>query len=419
MSDGPTTPATDIVLAEWAREIQPSALQKMLLASSRPNILSLALGLPAAELFPAEDYTRALAQVLATDTRALQYGPPFTPLKKHIVALMAERGVKCEEDQIFLTAGAQQGMNLLVRLLLEPGGTVIMEELTYTGFQQVLEPYRPNILTVPTDTETGIDVSAVESLLMKGARPALIYCVTHGHNPLGSCISASKRARLVELAERYGVPIIEDDPYGFLSYEETAEPPMRAFDSQWVLYVGTFSKIMAPALRVGWIIAPQSLMHCLSIIKEASDIDMSTLNQRAISAYIEAGHLEAHLARLRREYKLRRDTMLKALREHFPAEASWCKPSCGVFIWAELNAELKTDELLERALIEEQVAFIPGEAFCAGEGGKESASRSMRLNFSHCSTALIEEGIARLARVLKAALSSTASSSSSAPRSSL
>src|SRR5215207_2792509 len=256
----------------------------MLVASARPGVLSFALGLPAAELFPAAEYSEALAHVLASDPRALQYGPPFRPLKQHVLRLMADRGVNCREEQVFLTAGAQQGVNLLAHLLVEPGSTVIVEEMAYTGCQQVLQVTQADVLTVPTDFKTGIDVDAVERLLEGGAQPALIYVVPDGHNPLSVSMSLEKRMRLVELARAYSVPIVEDDAYGFLYYDSPT-PPLRALDDEWVLYVGTFSKIMAPALRTGWVVVPEALTSHLAILKEATDIDTAPLNQRAISAY--------------------------------------------------------------------------------------------------------------------------------------
>lgn len=388
----------EIALAGWTRSIKRSALQDMLVASARPDILSFALGLPAPELFPAADYSEAVAHVLASDARALQYGPPFRPLKQHVVRLMAERGVECREEQVFLTAGGQQGINLLARLLIEPGSTVIIEEMAYTGVQQVLNASQADILTVPTDFKTGVDVDAIERLLEMGERPALIYVVPDGHNPLAVSMSREKRRRLVELASTYCVPVIEDDAYGFLYYDSPV-PPLRALDQEWILYVGTFSKIMAPALRTGWLVVPESLIPPLAIIKEATDIDTAPLNQRAISAYLDAGHLPAHLAKLRGEYRRRRDAMIRALCTHFPPEAHWETPASGLFIWVELPEWVDTGELLRAALEREKVAFIPGHAFYVNES--HPATNRMRLNFSNSSVERIEDGVQRLARAIK------------------
>ena len=386
-------------LAAWARAAERSALQEMLAISRRPGLLSFALGLPAAELFPVADYGEALARVLREDPRAMQYGPQEPALKAHVVRLMAERGVTCRESQVFITAGAQQGMNLLARLLLDPGGRVVAEEVCYTGFLQVIEPYRPEVLTVPTDPQAGMDVDALEELLERGGPPpAFIYCVADGSNPLGVSLTREKRERLVALARKHRVPVMEDDPYGQLSYVPAPLAPLRALDAEWVYYVGSFSKVLAPALRAGWLVVPESLVPGLSVVKEASDIDTATLAQRAVSAYLDAGHLPAHLARLRREYKLRRDAMLGALTEHFPAGSRWSEPTSGVFVWVELPPPHDPAELLRAAVEEEGVAFVPGAAFLAP--GARGSRGSLRLNFSNCTPALIREGVARLGRLI-------------------
>ncbi len=386
-------------LAGWARGLKQSALQQMLVATARPGIVSFALGMPAVELFPREAIAEAAKRVLSENPGALQYSPPLQSLKQHVRELMKKRGVNCREEQIFLTAGAQQGMSLLSRLLLEPGGSVITEELIYSGFQQVLEPFQPNVLTVSTDADTGMEVDAVEQYLSGGARPSFIYSITDGHNPLSVRLSLSKRKRLVELAQQYRVPIIEDDAYGFLCYEDPL-PPLRALSDVSVFYVGSFSKILAPALRVGWLVVPEELILPLSVIKESTDIDAAPLSQRIVNAYLDTGALPAQIDMLRTQYGVKRDTMLRALEQNFPDAARWAKPDCGFFVWVELPSTVDVDELFRRALEDEHVAFIPGHAFSLNK----KRSSSIRLNFSHPTTARIEEGIPRLARVLKSVM---------------
>lgn len=392
------TPAVPpIALAGWTRTMQRSVLRRMLAVVSRPDILSFAGGLPAPDLFPAAEYGEALGRVLATDRAALQYGPPFAPLKRHIVALMAERGVACAEEQIFLTTGAQQALDVLARLLLDPGGEVMLESLVYTGIRQVVAPHRPDVLPVGTDLDTGVEVDDVIDYLDKGARPAFLYAIPDAHNPLGVSISEEKRRLLAEVATHYNLPIIEDDPYGFLSYDGRCLPPVRAYNDTHVFYVGSFSKILAPALRLGWLIAPEALVSKLTVIKEAGDLESSALTQRAVSAYLDAGHLPAHLESLRTAYRQRRDTMLAAMERFFPPEIAWTLPRAGMFVWVTLPKGVDAAELLEVAVERERVAFIPGQAF-AHEGVR--AHNTMRLNFSHCCAADIEEGIERLGRVL-------------------
>ena len=389
-------------LAKWAQNVKRSQLQEMLFAAAKPGIISFAMGLPDSDLFPVEGLMRASRHVLANDSRALQYGPPFQPLKSQIVELMAKRKVVCREEQIFITTGAQQGMNLLARLLLETGGQVLTERIIYTGFQQVIEPYEPVALSVPTDAETGIDVEAVASLLGRGARPAFVYAISSGHNPLAVSLTEAKRSRLVELARQYRVPIIEDDPYGFLNYGDVILPPLRSFDEQWVFYVGSFSKILMPALRVGWLVVPESLVPKLSVVKEASDIDTNTFTQRLISRFLEQEEINTHLSMLRHEYRARRDVMDQALREHFPPVAKWGSPDHGVFFWVELPRGVDTLALLADALEKERVAFIPGHAFSVDP--LHGATNCMRLNFSHSNPNLIREGIARLGKLVRESL---------------
>ena len=388
----------ELGLANWARAIKPSALQHMLKAASRPGIISFALGLPAPDLFPTQQLEEAAAIVLGSDPKALQYQPHYQPLKAHVVELMKRRGVSCREEQVFITAGAQQGMNLLVRLLLEPGGTVLVEDVTYPGFQQLIEPFQPEILTVSTDGETGINIEELEMMLNHGVRPNLIYAISDGHNPLGVSLPRWKRERLVELARTYRVPIIEDDAYGLLQYDEEQIPPLRALDDEWVLYVGSFSKILAPALRAGWVVVPERLIRPLSIVKEATDIDTATFAQRVVSCYLDGGHLPTHLARVHEEYRTRRDTMHRALLDYFPVDARWTKPRSGVFFWVEIPELTDAGELMQHAIDTEQVAFIPGHAFAVRPNWFRP--QSLRLNFTQCSSGVIQEGVARLGRAL-------------------
>jgi len=389
----------ELRLAGSMARMTQSGLREIMDLTSRPGLLSFAIGLPASELFPREALAAATTRVLAADPLALQYGVPFAPLKSQIVELMALRGVRCAEQQVFLTSGAQQGMDLLTRLLLDPGGQVIFEQEVYDGIQMAVKLRQPELLTVATDTASGIEVDEVESLLVRGARPAFLYLIPEGHNPLGVSISAGKRHRLVELARRYGMPILEDDAYGFLYYEEQPSPPLRALDEDWVFYLGSFSKTLAPSLRAGWLVVPEPLVGRLSALKHATDLDTPSLGHRIISAYLDSGRFPEHLAVLRHEYGRRRDAMLTALAAHFPAEVSWSRPTSGMFVWAELPPEMDSTELLRAAVESEQVAFSPGVAFCAGDPCR--GRRCLRLSFTGCAADRIEEGIRRLGRAIR------------------
>jgi 2-aminoadipate transaminase len=265
---------------------------------------------------------------------------------------------------------------------------------------------------VPTDLEQGIDVDVVEEWMAGGARPAFLYVIPEAHNPLGVAISPERRYRLVELARHYGLPIVEDDPYAFLCYDGRPAPPLRALNDQWVFYVGSFSKILAPAVRLGWLVAPESLVPKLTVIKEAIDLESSAFIQRTVAGFLDAGHLPGHLERLCAAYGQRRSAMLAALERYFPAGARWSRPKGGMFIWVELPEACSAARLLETALDEEKVAFIPGHAFGVRKGrrhlghfhGESGAAHCMRLNFSNCPVDGIEDGIRRLGRVVNAVL---------------
>jgi 2-aminoadipate transaminase len=391
--------------AEWTRNIKRSMLRQMIAVVSRPGILSFAGGLPAAGLFPRTDYAAAMAETLAAEPKSLQYGPPVPRLKSHIVDLMARRGVECSVEQIFITTGAQQALNVLSRLFLDQGGTVFLEELVYTGIQQVLGGCRANVVTATTDLRSGMDVDIFESHLQHGVTPDYLYTIPVAHNPLGVSLSAERAAKLLTLAQTYGFPIVEDDPYGFLTYDGETVPPLRSLDDEWIFYVGSFSKILAPALRLGWMVAPEQLLTKLTVLKEALDLETSALIQRTVAAYLDAGHLPAHIEMLQREYRIRRDTMLSSLAKHFPSSARWTRPAGGMFIWVELPEHVDTLSILEIAVEEEKVAYIPGSAFriessITGPAPADRSDNCLRLNFSNSSPEDIETGIERLGRIL-------------------
>jgi 2-aminoadipate transaminase len=392
-------------LAGWIATRSRSVLREMVTLVARPGILSLAGGLPDMALFPQAAYARALAEVLAADPRALQYQPSFAPLRDQVVELMRLRGVECSAESVLFVTGAQQGIDLCARLFVEDRSVVVHEALTYTGFQQAIAPFRPEIVAVPSHREHGFDVEALAEQLASGLRPRLIYVVPDGHNPLGVSLSLSRRQRLVELARHYQVPILEDDPYGLLAYDGDFAPPLRALDEDWVIYVGSFSKILAPGLRLGWLVMPPRLIPKVTIVKEASDLECSALTQRAVQGYLSQGDFPAHLARLRAAYRARRDALLGALEGHFAGSATWTRPRGGMFVWVDLDlARLgalagDTAELLRRAVDEQGVAFVPGVAFAApvGTRGRESGTSSLRLSFSSLSPDQIEQAVARLA----------------------
>lgn len=389
-------------LSRGARGLGSAVLREILELASRPGVLSFAVGLPATDLFPREALAAAASRVLLTDPATLQYSLPLRDLKEQIVGLMALRGVRCRAEQIFLTSGAQQAMDLLAHLLLDPGGQVVLEEAIYDGIRIVVQRFEPQILTVPSSGASGLDVDALAALLEGGARPALAYLIPESHNPLGVSLPLASRQRLAELAREYQIPLIEDDTYGFLG-DGPALPALRAFDEDWIFYIGTFSKIIAPALRVGWIVAPESLMPRLSTLRHAADVDTASVGHRTVEAFLLAGELPGHVERLRQEYRLRREAMLSALEAHMPPGVQWNRPSGGLYLWVELPRSLDATALLWSAVETEKVAFAPGEAFGAVDAA--GIRHCLRLSFGNFPPERIDEGIQRLGRAIARSLS--------------
>jgi 2-aminoadipate transaminase len=390
-------------LAGWIRQRERSLLREMVTVVSRPGILSLAGGLPAAEAFPCAQYARALAEVLAESPRSLQYSPVLPRLEEQVVELMALRGVECTTEQVVITTGAQQGIDVSARLFLERGKTVVYEEFAYTGIHQATAPFEPEVVTFATDLEHGLDVGALEEAVAGGLRPSFVYTIPDAHNPIGVSLAPERRSRLVALARKYRFPIVEDDPYGLLGLDGGGfEPPLRALDDEWVVYLGSFSKILAPGLRLGWMVVPARIALRAAIVKEAGDLESSALTQRAVSRLLDTGFLPQHLERLRTLYRERRDALLASLARHFPNGARWSRPGGGMFVWMELDPdggrEIDTVAALRRCVEEAGVAFIPGAAFTQDP---KRGRHAVRLSFSTLEPAVIDQAVATMARFLR------------------
>lgn len=391
-----TFPLSELQVSELAAGSNQSALRELIGMANAPGVLSFAVGLPAAEFFPLHALRTAAERVLAREPGALQYGLPSAALKAHVVRLMKRRGVDCDDRQVFLTAGSQQGMGLLAQLLLDPGGQVLLEETVYDGVRMALRPFRPMVLPVHTSSSGGIRLDQVERFLEGGARPAFLYTIPEGHNPTGHRLSFANRLRLVELARAFGVPILEDDAYGLLTYDDGAPPPLAALDRSWVFYLGSFSKILAPGFRVGWIVGPAEQMSRLAALKHAADLDTCSVSQHTVASYLDTGALGGHLELLRSEYRRRRDAVLAALAAHMPAGVSWERPASGFYVWVELPRSLDATRVLKAAIERERVAFSPGIAFSA----PGVSDHCLRLSFANLAPERLEEGITRLGRVI-------------------
>ena len=382
-------------------------LWKVLELSTRPGVIAFGIGTPAADLFPGEGLDQASHRLGSQFRKTMQYGIPCAPLKRQLVELMARRGVTCREEQIFLTTGAQQAMSLLSHLFLEHGGSVMLEDIVYEGIHNAIKSLAPVVETVPTHGDRGIDLDAVEERLEAGSRPAFLYLIPAGHNPLGVTLDLDQRRRLVELSRRFGIPLLEDDAYGFLHHRDETLPALRSFDDQWVFYMGTLSKVMAPALRIGWMVIPEEMVPTVSYLKHGNDVDSSTYAQYLVADYLENVELDDRLRAVRTTYQQRRDTTLAALERHMPPGIRWNRPESGMYLWLELPESIDTMELLTTAVETEKVAFSPGCAFVApGQDGRSRhrAHHCLRLCFANFEAAEIEEGIARLGRVCERAV---------------
>ena len=385
-----------IELSDIAKNITCSAMQNSLNIPNKHKYISFALGLPADEALPLSLLKDSIA--LCDKNSDMQYSPPSLLLKSQIKNLVKERGINCAEDEIFLTAGAQQGISLLVRLLVNKNSPVIAEELVYPGFLQAIQSVRSNIIAVSSDYISGIKLNELEEAIKNShKKAALIYIVADGSNPLGISLNLENRKKLILISQKYQIPILEDDPYGLLYYGEKQYPALKSFGTDNVCYVGSFSKIIAPALRIGWVIAPKYLIPKLSILKESSDIDMGTFSQKIASNFIKSNSIVNHLSFVRKLYKEKRDFMRKCIDKYLPSSTKYTTPENGIYFWLEFDKSVDTEILFRKAL-DKKVIIIPGNLFSSKK--KRLASNCIRLNFSFSSTEQIENGIKRIAACL-------------------
>jgi len=395
--------------AQRTMGVTSSAIRELLKLTEQPEIISFAGGLPAPEVFPTARIEEAAHRVLELHpTAALQYGitEGYLPLRELLVRHMARYGIEVTPDNVLVTTGAQQALDLVGKLLINPGDVVLTEEPTFLGAIQAFTAYQAHYVTVPVDDD-GLRVDKLEETLRAG--PKFLYVLPNFQNPAGTTLSLKRRERLVELASHYGTPIVEDDPYGQLRYEGKHLPPLVKIDAELhgcarkgrafrggVLYVGTLSKLLAPGLRIGWVVAPEVVIAKLVQLKQGTDLHTSTFAQMVAYEAARGGFLDRHVPLIRKVYGERKRAMLEALERHFPKEVRWTRPQGGLFLWVTLPEGLDSERLLTDALAE-KVAFVPGRPFFPKEGG----ASSFRLNFSYCTPERIEEGIRRLGRVLE------------------
>ena len=387
-------------LANRMQTLRTSDIREILRVTQRPSVISFAGGLPGASTFPVEELKAVALEVLEKEgAQALQYstseGHPI--LREQIARRMRERqGAVVSADEILVTAGSQQGLDLVAKVFLEPGDEVLCESPTYLGFIQAVQVFEPAFVEVPTD-DWGMCIGGLEDALARCRRPRLIYVVPDFQNPSGRCWSLERRRSLLEVARRHGIPVVEDAPYAEIRFEGEAPPSLKALDAHGqVIQLGTFSKIFCPGLRLAWISAPEELLQRLVPLKQAADLHTATLNQMLLRAYLERYDIDAAIGRIRNVYRARRDAMAAALEREMPAGTRFTRPRGGLFIWVELPEQANARRLLARCL-ERDVAFVPGDCFFPAGGH----AHTLRLNFSNMPEERIAEGITRLGEALR------------------
>lgn len=380
-----------------------SDIRELLKLTTRPEIISFAGGLPAPELFPVEDIKAATDAVMDEQGRAaLQYGPTegYLPLREKIVERMAvKNAIRTSPDNIILTAGSQQGLDYVAKLFINPGDVIIMESPSYLGAINAFNAYQPRFVEIPTD-ENGMIMEELDKVLATTENVKFIYVIPDFQNPSGRTWPLERRRRFMEIIKKYGIPTIEDNPYGELRFKGEYQPALKSMDTEGlIIYMGTFSKIMAPGYRIGWTCANDEIIEKLNLIAQAAALQTSTIAPMIIARYMDMFDLDAHVAKIRETYKHRCELMIGTMRETFPSEARFTDPDGGLFTWVELPEYVNTRELAAIAL-ENNVAFVPGSGFFPNGGN----NCCMRLNYSCMPDERIVEGVHRLAEVIKAAL---------------
>jgi 2-aminoadipate transaminase len=393
--------------AQFSRRIdaaESSAVREILKVTEKPEIISFAGGLPAPELFPKAQMAEAFYRTIAEEgEKALQYSTTegHAPLRAWIAARLQAKGIRAEADNILITSGSQQGLDLLAKVLINVGDKVLVERPTYLAALQTFSLFEANFVTVASDDE-GMDVDDAERKLRENPDIKLIYLVANFQNPSGTTLSLERRRRLLALASQYGIRILEDDPYGELRYRGETIPPIKSLDEEGlVIYVSTFSKTITPGLRVAWLVAEPKIYAKLVIAKQATDLHTNTVSQFAVHRYLTEHDAEEHITKLRDVYGERCRVMLDALETYFPAGVRWTKPEGGMFLWVELPPHLNTANMLPDA-IQAKVAFVPGAPFFAPSFGSARPQHFLRLNFSNQTPERIAEGLKKMAAVIAA-----------------
>ncbi|WP_423597177.1 PLP-dependent aminotransferase family protein [Roseateles sp. MS654] len=387
--------------ARRAARMNPSIIREILKVTEKPGVLSMAGGLPSADTFPVEAIQTACDRVLTHNAReALQYAASegFAPLREWVAAKVASLGIQASPDQVLITNGSQQGLDLVGKLLCDAGAPVAVETPTYLGALQAFTPYEPIFASLASDDEGPLP-AALEALPHDAPGTRFAYLLPNYQNPTGRVMSAQRREAVVAAARKAGVPIVEDNPYGDLWFDQAPPQALSALWPEGSLYLGSFSKVLTPGFRLGYIVAPSELYPKLLQAKQAADLHTPGFNQRVVHEVIKGGFLDEHVPRIRARYKANRDAMAKALAECLPPGCEWQRPEGGMFFWIRLPEGLDAMALLPRA-VDAGIAYVPGAAFYA----HQPDPRAMRLSFVTLTPELIAEGVDKLGRVLHEAL---------------
>jgi len=392
-------PAKAAQIPEWpfrehVKKLDTNILREILKVTDIPGVISFAGGMPAPELFPYEGLLWAAGELLGKqDGPSLQYSlSRGTHELRQWLAATRQSAIPLTEEDFLVTSGSQQALDIVGRAFLEPHDRVLTTIPTYVGLIHCYSFYRADLVTCHTDKD-GIDPDALETELKRGGK--MIYLVPSYDNPTGRTLPMDRRKRVVELAEKYGVPVIDDNPYGEVYYDGVRMPSLRELSPEWALELGSFSKIISPGLRIGWLVGPTRYIGTFEKVKQSTDLHTNTFCQRLIHTFVTSGRLEPHVDKLRKEYGQRRDTMLEALAEQMPDGVHWTKPRGGLFLWVTLPGSADAERILKLA-VEQKVAFVPGRPFYP----KADVRNTFRLNFSNQKDERIREGIARLGRIL-------------------
>jgi 2-aminoadipate transaminase len=395
-TDGIEPRAADLPAARRTARVQGSLIREILKATMRPGMISLAGGLPAPQSFPAEALRAAFDAVLATDAaQALQYSTTegHPPLREWIAAQECARGVPTAADQVLVVSGSQQALDLIGKAMVDDGQPLLVESPTYLGALQAFAPFGPALRELPAD-DAGLLPQALDAEVARGAR--LAYVMPNFQNPTGRTLDAGRRAALAQAARGFDLWLVEDDPYGELWYREAPPESLRRHAPERTLRVGSFSKVLAPGLRLGYVVGPRPAIDLLARLKQATDLHTATLTQHVVARVLRDGLLEAQLPRVRQLYASQAAAMLAALRAHMPAGVQWTEPQGGMFVWLTVPAGIDTLRLLDRALAA-GVAFVPGAPFYAGRARQDT----LRLSFVTVPAGTIDRGVAILAGLLE------------------